>query len=95
MAPEQRAERIEELQGAIRRQWLLFALTEAAVIFGPLAVFLAVYLMSDAVSDKALNSAVGVLVVADIAFVLYWVFRRIMPIGRQLSALGVEPFENG
>jgi hypothetical protein len=94
MTADQRVERIGELRSAMRREWGRFVLTEAAVIFGPLGVFLAVYVVSDEISQHALYAAVGFVIVAETALVLYWVVRRIMPIGRRLEELGVQPFED-
>lgn len=94
MTTEQRAERIEELQFAMRREWLWFALVESALIFVPLGVFLVFYVMSDAISQNTLYAAIGVVVLAETALVLYWVVRRVRPLGRRLDELGGRPFSD-
>ncbi len=54
LAPEERATRETEIPGEISREWLRFALTEAVVLWLPFALFVVMYVATDAVPDSAL-----------------------------------------
>ena len=58
MTPEDRELRIEQLEREIGREWLRYAITEAVVVFLPFFAFVIVYLLTDAIPDRALVPAI-------------------------------------
>jgi hypothetical protein len=88
MSPEQRAARAEELQHAISREWLRYAITEAIVVFLPLGIFLLVYLTTDSIPDSALMPvAIALLLVLMTPLLAYFLIVRIKPLQRELARL--------
>ena len=84
---EARPGRIAELEQGIAREWVRFALVEALMIWFPFSVFLAVYALTDAVSDSALVPVMIAFIVPMVALTLYWLFRRVRPLERELVEL--------
>lgn len=89
MTPEQRAERITELQRSISRQWLRFAITEAIVIFAPFLTLLLGYTAGAVGYDTVVVGAV-VASIAAAVLVMYWLLRRVVPLSRELAALEAQ-----
>lgn len=87
MSPEQRKARAEEIPNEISREWMRFAITEAVVLWLPFAVYLAVYVMTDAVSDSTHVPVVVLGISISTALVLYWLFKRIRPLQRERESL--------
>lgn len=88
MTPEQRGERVAALERETSREWLRFAMTEAIVVWLPFAVFLAVYVATDAISDSALAPVVIACIALSTCLVLYWVLARIRPLQRERERIG-------
>jgi hypothetical protein len=87
MAPEEREARAAELEYEIGREWVRFAITEGVVLWLPLTVFMAVYVLTDAVSDSALPVVVGVGIGVSVLLTLYWFLARIRPRQEELHDL--------
>ncbi len=83
MTPEQREERLAELGHETSREWLRFAVTEAIVLWLPFAVFLAIYVTTDAIPDTALVPVAVAGIAISTCLVLYWVLTRIRPLQRE------------
>jgi hypothetical protein len=77
--------RAAELESEVSREWVRFAMTEVALLWLPFMVFLVLY----ATNAIAFSSLVPVVVVGVLSggLVTYWLFRRIMPLQRELQAL--------
>jgi hypothetical protein len=86
MTPEQRVARTEELRQEIARQWLLFAIAEAVVIWLPFGIFLVLY-VTGVLPEGALVPGILVGGAATVLFTLWWVFARIRPRERELGRL--------
>ena len=88
LVAEERPARIAELERQIAREWRRFAITEAIVIWLPFAVFLAVYVLTDAISaDAVAPIALVVFGLPAGLLTLYWVFRRVRPLQREIDEL--------
>jgi len=85
MTPEQREMRAVELEREVSREWVRFALIEAVLLWLPFMVFLVLY-VTDAIAYASLVPVVIVGVLSG-GLVTYWLFRRIMPLQRELRAL--------
>jgi hypothetical protein len=85
MTPEQREMRAVELEREVSREWVRFALIEAVLLWLPFMVFLVLY-VTDAIAYSSLVPVVIVGVLSG-GLVTYWLFRRIMPLQRELRAL--------
>jgi putative effector of murein hydrolase LrgA (UPF0299 family) len=90
MTPDQREARAEELEREVSREWLRFAIAEFILLWVPFGVFLLVYVTTDTISDSALVPVVIAGGTWCTIIVLYWVYRRIMPLQKQLQALRAE-----
>jgi membrane protein YdbS with pleckstrin-like domain len=86
MSTEQRVARAEELRRESTRQWLLFAIAEAVVIFLPFGIFMVLY-VTGVLPESALVPGVLVAIAASVLFTLYWVFGRIQPRMKELAGL--------
>ena len=86
VTPEQRDERIVELEQAIPREWLRFAIVEAVAIFAPFAALLVAYI-AGVVSFETIVAGAIVVFCAAALLVTYWLLRRIVPLSRELAAL--------
>jgi hypothetical protein len=87
LSSEQREARIAQLQSDISREWRRFAIAEALVLWLPFAVFILVYVTTDAIADSVLAPVVVAGIVISTALVLYWVTRRIRPLQREIENL--------
>ena len=85
MTPEQREMRAAELEREVSREWVRFAIIEAVLLWLPFMVFLVLY-ANDAIAYSSLVPVVVVGVLSG-GLVTYWLFRRIMPLQRELQAL--------
>jgi hypothetical protein len=88
LPPEARGDRIAELQALIAREWMRYAIVEAVCIFLPLAGLVAVFVLTDTLSETAFQ-AVGLVFFVTATALLVWhvVHRRIRPLSRELEAL--------
>ena len=77
--------RAVELEREVSREWVRFALIEAVLLWLPFMVFLVLY-VTDAIAYSSLVPVVIVGVLSG-GLVTYWLFRRIMPLQRELRAL--------
>jgi hypothetical protein len=84
---EARPARIGELEHRVARGWVRFAIVEAIVLWIPFGVFVAVYVLTDAISDAALVPVTICFAAAMTLLTLYWVFRRVRPLQREIDAL--------
>jgi len=84
---EDRPARIAELERQVAREWLRYFITEGVVIFVPLAAFLAVYVLTDAVPDDALIPIVIVIGIPMLPLIAYWMKFRILPLSKELEEL--------
>jgi hypothetical protein len=87
MAPEERVERAAELESEIARQWVRYAITEAAVLWLPLGLLVVAYVLTDAIEDSTLPVIVGIWLAASLGLTTYWVVARIRPRQRELAVL--------
>ena len=87
MSADEREAREVEIQREISREWLRFVVTEAVVLWIPLAIFLFAYVTTDAVPDGALLQFMVAGGAVCVGLVLYWVTRRIQPLQRELEKL--------
>jgi hypothetical protein len=87
LAPEDREARAAELERRVAREWLRFAIAEALLFGPPAALVFVVYYSTEAVSKVALIAVAVVGGGLYLAFVLYWVLRRIRPLQAELESL--------
>lgn len=87
MSSEQREARAAEIRREIPREWLRFAIAEWIVLLIPFGVFLALYSTTDLIPDVLLVPAVILAIGAGAGLTLYWVFRRVQPLQKELEQL--------
>lgn len=86
MLPEQRAERIVELERAIGRSWARFWAIEHVGVILPFGAACLLYFVGR-LSETALWVACGVAIAIVASLTLWWVFRRIRPLQQELDTL--------
>ncbi|MDW8339530.1 MAG: hypothetical protein RMM28_10370 [Thermoleophilia bacterium] len=87
LSPAERAKRAAELERAVSREWLRFALVEAVALWIPLGAFLALSGSTDLVSDRLLVPVAALGALASAGLLLLWLRTRIRPLQRELEAL--------
>jgi len=86
MSPEERSHQAAELERRVAHEWLRCAITEALVLWFPFAVFLVIYVTTDAIPDNALVP-IAVAGGGVTTTVIYWVTKRIWPLSHRLQRL--------
>jgi hypothetical protein len=87
MTPEQREERVAELQAEVPRQWVRFAITEWVVIWIPFFTFVALYVATDLIGDSLLVPVAIVFGIGAVGLTLYWYWFRIRPLSAEQERL--------
>jgi hypothetical protein len=87
LSPAERAERAVELERAISREWLRFALLEAVVLWGPVGTLLALSGPTDLLPARLLVPIAALAAAASAGLLLLWLRTRIRPLRDELEAL--------
>jgi hypothetical protein len=86
LSPEERAERIEELNRKLGREWISYMLMELLLIGVPAFVVVGLWL-AGSISNETAAILTGLGCVAIVVLGGYWVHTRIKPVGNERLAL--------
>lgn len=83
MTPEQREERLAELDDEIRREWIKYVIADWALIIVPFAVAIIALLLANKISESAAGPVAVAGGLLSGVLIAYWIFRRIRPLQRE------------
>jgi membrane protein YdbS with pleckstrin-like domain len=86
LAPEEREARAAELERRVAREWVRFAILDNVLLLGGLGLAGLLYAWAEAISWHAFVAMLIVLGGLIAGLTVYWAFRRVLPLQKEVAA---------